>query len=209
MVTYQRLSPVAPMGRPVRVDRSDGWAVVRQYEDEGNGPYLIDLSHRPKWDIQDSRLSGIQPLGVTIPEIPGRCLITKGLLVSRMNRTQATLWQLLGPTAGIPGERPYTDITDAVALLALVGKDVSAIMEKITPLDLAAPERTAPCYFQGPVLHVPCQIVLLQKNAESQVILLGCSRGYGQAMAEALLDAGSQWGLRPGGEDVFINCLAP
>jgi len=207
MVTNRRHSPVALMGRPAQTEFCSGWDVVLEYHGEGKGPYLIDLSHRPKWDIQDANLAGIQPLGVAIPEPPGRCVIEKGILVSRMNRTQAAVWQFLEPTVNMPQERPYTDMTDAVCLLALVGKEVFSIMEKITSLDLTSRERTAPFYLQGPAVHVPCQMAVLEKRSEQQVILLGCSRGYGQSMAEALLDLGSPWGLRPGGESAFTSCL--
>ena len=207
MVTCQRHSPVALMSRPARTECRDGWEVVLDYHGEGKGPFLIDLSHRPKWDIQDSRLAAIQPLGTAIPESPGHCAVDKGVVVSRMNRTQAAVWQLLEPAVSMPQERPYTDMTDAFALLALVGKEALAIMEKVTSLDFAAPGRVAPFYLQGPVLHVPCQIVVLEKRSDLHVILLGCSRGYGQSMAAALLDAGSHWGMRPGGETAFVNCL--
>jgi hypothetical protein len=208
MAKYRRHSPVALMGLPARTEFHGCWDVVLEYQDEGKGPSLIDLSHRPKWDVQDANLAGIMPLGVAFPETPGRCVIEKGILVSRMNRTQAAVWQFLGPTENMPRERPYTDMTDAVCLLALVGKEVFFIMEKVTSLDLAASDRTAPFYLQGPALHVPCQIAVLEKRSELQVILLGCSRGYGQSMAEALLDLGSPWGLCPGGESVFTNWLA-
>ena len=207
MATSQRHSPIALMGRPARTEFRNGWDVVLQYDGEGKGLYLIDLSHRPKWDVQDANLAGIQPLGVAIPETPGCCVIKRGILISRMNRTQAAVWQLLEPTANMPQERPYTDMTEAVCLFALVGKEVLPIMEKVTSLDLAASERAAPFYLQGPAVHVPCQIAVLEKRSDLQVILLGCSRGYGQSMAEALLDLGSARGLRPGGEDAFTNLL--
>jgi hypothetical protein len=208
MAICQRYSPVSLMGRPAQREFCSGWDVVLEYHDEGKGPYLIDLSHRSKWDIQDGNLAGIQPLGIAIPETPGCCVIEKGFLLSRLNRTQAAVWQFLEPTVNMPREQPYTDVTDAACLFALVGKDVLSIMEKVTSLDLMSSERTAPFYLQGPAVHVPCQIAVLEKGPDLQVMLLGCSRGYGQAMAEALLDLGSPYGLRPGGESAFTNWLA-
>ncbi len=207
METYRRHSPVALMGQPAQTESRNGWDVVLQYQGEGDGPHLIDLSHRPKWDIQDTDLEAIQPLGSVIPKIPGGCVIEKGLLVSRLNRTQAAAWQLLEPAAGMPEEGPYTDVTEALALLALVGKEIPMIMEKITSLDLAEPARTAPFFLQGPVLHVPCQLAVVQKTPEAYAILIACSRGYGQSMADALLEMGSPWGLRPGGENAFSKFL--
>jgi hypothetical protein len=204
MATYRRHSPVAPMGQPAQTESRNGWDVVLQYQGEGNGPHLIDLSHRSKWDIQDTDLEAIQPLGLIIPKSPGGCVIEKGLLVSRMNQSQAAVWQLLEPAAVMPEEGPYTDITEALTLLALVGKEIPMIMEKITSLDLAEPARMAPFFLQGPVLHVPCQLAVLRKSPEAYAILIACSRGYGQSMAAALLEAGSPWDLRPGGEKAFM-----
>jgi hypothetical protein len=91
--------------------------------------------------------------------------------------------------------------------LALVGRgaEVFSIIEKITPLDILSPEKKPPFLIQGPVLHVPCQIVVLGKNDNRFAVLVACSRGYGQSMAEELLDAGSQMGLRPAGEIAFCN----
>ncbi len=207
MAICQRHSPVAVMGRPVRTEIRSGCNVVLEYEGDGEGPYLIDLSHRPKWDVQDAKLAGLQPLGIAIPETPGHCVVEKGALISRMNRTQAAVWQFWEPPVKMPQEQPYTDVTDAVCLLALVGKEVLSIMEKVTSLDLAASERTAPFYLQGPAVHVPCQIAVLEKRLGLQVILLACSRGYGQSMADALLDLGASRGLHPGGENTFVNLL--
>jgi hypothetical protein len=195
------------MGQPAQTESRNGWDVVLQYQGEGNGSHLIDLSHRPKWDIQDADIEAIQPLGVVIPKTPGGCVIEKGLLVSRMNQTQAAAWLLQEPAAGMPEEGPYTDITEALALLALVGKEVPMIMEKITSLDLAKPARTAPFFLQGPVLHVPCQLAVLRKSPEAYAILIACSRGYGQSMAAALLEMGSPDGLRPSGENAFSKFL--
>lgn len=209
MVAYQRHSPVGVMGAVALKENRNGWEVVLQYHGEGAGPLLIDLSHRPKWDIQDADLAGIQPLGVSIPATPGQCVFGRGLLVNRLNRTQASAWQFPGADADIPEESSCTDITEGLALLALVGKDVLSIMEATSALDLAEPSRPVPFYLQGPVLHVPCQLVVLQKNTTEQVILLACSRGYGRSMAEALLEAGSPWGLTPGGENAFSRFLNP
>ena len=209
MSTYHRQSPVYFKGRPAQTEQRDRWRVVLQYDDEGKGPFLIDLNHRIKWDVQDSNLLKIQPGGVTIPEIPGQCTFRDGILINRMNRTQAALWHLSGDSPATPQELTYTDITEAFALLAIVGlrTEVSLIMEKVTPLDILSPGMKPPFLVQGPVFHVPCQIVVLGERENSLAILIACSRGYGQSMAEELLDAGSQMGLRPAGELAFSDWL--
>ncbi|MCK4828441.1 sarcosine oxidase subunit gamma SoxG, partial [bacterium] len=60
MKTNQRYSPVQFEIRPDQTEIRDGWEVVLQYSDKGKRPFLVDLSHRKKWDVQDSNLSKIQ-----------------------------------------------------------------------------------------------------------------------------------------------------
>jgi hypothetical protein len=51
---------------------------------------------------------------------------------------------------------------------------------------------------------VPCQIVTLEKSAGGGGgFLLTCSRGYGDSMLHAVLEAGAEFGLRPAGENRF------
>jgi hypothetical protein len=91
--------------------------------------------------------------------------------------------------------------------LALLGKDVFSTLEKASALDFLSPERRAPFLLQGPVLHVPCQVVCLEKDTDAAAVLFTCSRGYGESMAEGILSAGGEFGLRPAGEAVFTNWL--
>lgn len=205
MLTYRRYSPVAFDRKPAETERRGDWLVVLRYENEGNGPHLIDLSHREKWDVQSGDLSKVPVARGAIPAIPGRVSVEGGLLASRMNRTQAALWRLWGESVEAPQEPAYTETTDGIALLALVGKGVFSILEKACPLDLAPPGESAPYLVQGPVFHIPCQIVVLEKDPDAGGVLIGFSRGYGQAMAEAFLEAGAESGLSPAGEAAFAD----
>jgi glycine cleavage system aminomethyltransferase T len=55
---------------------------------------------------------------------------------------------------------------------------------------------------------VPCQIVTLEKTADgSGGFLLTCSRGYGDSMVGAIMEAGAEFGLRPAGENRFNNWI--
>jgi hypothetical protein len=199
METIRRYSPVVFNKRPALTEMRDGWEVVLGYEDEAEGPYLIDLSHIPKFDIQNSDLSHIQAGGHNIPEDPGTCIIKDGLAVNRLNRTQAVIWFLAPTQAPLPAQGDYTDITEAFALLAIAGDEVFSVMEKITSLDLTPRGKQPPFILQGPVLHNPCQILVPAKN----IVLTAFSRGYAQSMTEAILQAGSAWNLHPAGERVF------
>jgi hypothetical protein len=199
----QRRSPVAFKNQPLQTDTREGWDVVLQYEDEGEGPFLIDLTHLSKWDVQHHDLSQIKTLGGKIPETPGDCVVQGGMLVGRLNRIQAVVWHLSTHGPQMPQEEALTDVTEASALLALVGESLFSIAEKMTPLDLSDPAKGVPFLLQGPVLHLPVKVVVLGRKDNHAALLMSCPRGYGQSFADAILDAGSEWGLRPAGEKAF------
>lgn len=199
METIRRYSPIVFTKKPALTEMREGWEVVLGYEDEAGGPYLIDLSHIAKFDAQNSDLSHIRPGGHSIPEDPGACIIKDGWALSRLNRTQAVIWFLGGKQATLPAQGDYTDITEAFALLAVAGDEVFRVMEKITSLDLTPRGKQPPFILQGPVLHIPSQILVPAKN----IVLTAFPRGYAQSMTEAILQAGSVWNLQPAGERVF------
>ena len=199
----KRYSPVSFEGNPAQIVMRDGWEVVLAYEEEGAGPFVVDLSHVSKWDIQVADLSQIQPQGVAIPEVPGACVLGKGMLINRMNQTQASVWHLSDHNLQFPKEFAYTDITEGFSLLGFLGSDIFSVMEKITALDLQSTQKQRPFLLQGPVLHIPCQVVVLGKDA----LIIGFSRGYAQSMVEAILEAGRQLRIQPAGELAFYNYL--
>jgi len=209
MKTNQRYFPVSFLSEPDQTEMRDGWKVVLRYNDEGTGPFLIDLSHRKRWDVQDSDLSKFQPGGVTIPETPGQCAFQNGLLINRMNRAQAAVWHLLGNSPDMTQETAYTELTEGSISLALLGSEseVFSIMEKITSLDLRQTANEPPFLIQGPIFHVPCQIVVFDEKENGSAILFTCSRGYGTFMAQELLEVGAEYGLRPAGENAFNDWI--
>ncbi len=127
----------------------------------------------------------------------------KGFLINRMNRTQASVWHLTGEQPDAPDGPAYTETTDATMFVALIGRKTYAIAEKLTSLDLANPAQKTPFLLQGPIAHVPCQVVTLAQSGEHCDILFTCSRGYAQSMVGAILEAGEEFGLRPAGEAAF------
>lgn len=205
MAGLLKSSPIMFDIKPARTEQRDGWRVTLEYEGQGGGPFLVDLSHRPRWDIQDSDLSRFKVHGLDIPEKYNAACRNGGLLISRMNRTACQVWSLSGEIPELPADNGLTEITDGQALLSLLGTNVDAIAETITTLDLFGPGVDSPCLFQGPVLHIPCQIIRLENVGDMQAILIGFSRGYGQAMADAILKSGLPYNLRPGGERVFSD----
>jgi len=209
MKSHQRYSPVQFEIRPDQIEIRDGWEVVLHYSNDGKGPFLVDLSHRTKWDVQDANLSKIQPRGVTIPEMPGQCVFQNGILINRMNRTQAAVWHLLGDSPDIAQGSAFTEVTEGAAFLFIMGREgeVFSIMEKVTSLDLRLPENKQPFLVQGPISHIPCQIVVFNEKERGSAILFTCSRGYGMFIKQELLDVGTKWGLHPGGENVFSDWI--
>ena len=185
----------------------DNWTVVLEYDAEETGPYVIDLSHRIRWDLQDADIVRVQPWGIPIPDAPGKCVLDKGILINRMNRTQASIWHLTGEIPDYPAEPAFTETTDATLFLALFGKEIFSITEKLTALDFLDPLKETPFLLQGPFSHVPCQIVTLEKTPGKCGILMTCSRGYAGTMMAAILEAGEEFGLRPAGENAFTGWI--
>ena len=192
---------------PAKTEERGDWSVVLEYEDQGAGPHLVDLSHRSRWDLQDADIGGIHAPGIPVPENPGQCLFGNGFLINRMNRTQASVWHLSGEAPAFADHPAFTDVTDSTVFLALFGKNLFAILEKLSALDFLETSRKTPFLLQGPFSHVPCQIVTLEKSAERSGVLMTCSRGYARDMVGAILDAGSEFNMRPAGEQAFSDWL--
>ncbi|OEU47448.1 MAG: sarcosine oxidase subunit gamma SoxG [Desulfobulbaceae bacterium S5133MH15] len=208
MIELERISPVVYKSTPVKTENRDNWEVVMEYSGEGDGPYLIDLSHKPRFDLQDGELAVRQPFGISLPETPGSSVFENGILANRMNRTQVSLYNLDNEdNSTIINEPGITDVTEATVFVALIGKDIFSICEKLSALDFMDPTRTAPFLFQGPFSHVPCQIVTLEKEGDNGGLVLTCSRGYGQDMIHSILQAGDEFGLKPAGEDRFTEWI--
>ena len=208
MNEVRRHSPVSFELQPVQTEVRGHWSVALKYPDEGEGPHLIDLSHKPKWDIQSSAIDTIQPFGVEIPKAPGRCILAHGIMACRLNATQAWVLILGQEENDPPNTSEFTDITEGYLLLALAGPNLFSITEKLTSLDLQDPKKPPPYLFQGPFAHVPCQVVVIKRETDNGLLLLSCSRGYARDMADAVLVAGKEAGLRPAGETAINLRLA-
>ena len=199
-----RQSPVRFTARPRKTEMRNHWPVCLEYEQEGSGPWLTDLSHLPRWDFQDGRIDDQTVCGLAIPGSPGQCTLSGNTLVSRLNPSQANVSHFGSSAPALPQLAGYTDVSEATLLLALFGPKAFLIAEKLTYLDLMDPVRQPPFLLQGPFCKVPCQIVILERNeAHLGGFLLSCSRGYGDSMVAAILGAGADFGLRPAGESRF------
>ncbi|MCY3610453.1 MAG: sarcosine oxidase subunit gamma SoxG [Gemmatimonadetes bacterium] len=203
-----RRSPCSFGAKPAETELRDGWTVVLRYEgedgDPGAGPRLVDLSHRRRWDFQDSGVADLRPMGLPVPEGFGEVGVHDGLVINRMNRTQVAIWHLgAPPPPDTPADTGFTEVTDGHCMLAFVGDGVPEVLEHLTALDLFDPARDMPFLTQGPVLHVPCQVVTFAPD----LVVMTLARGYGETFAEAVLGSGGIAGLRPGGERAFTRAF--
>ncbi len=203
----KRVSPVAFKATPMKTEERDHWKVVLEYHGEGEGPWVTDLGHRTRLDLQTSDLDAKKPFGVKIPEAPCATTLDKGIAVNRMNGTQASIYDLASGKVALPPEAEYTDVSENTIFVAIYGPRVFDICEKLSNLDFQDPDCKAPFLFQGPFSHVPCQIVTLCKDGEKSGIVLTCSRGYGEDMVHAIMDAGEEFGLKPAGEARFSQWM--
>ena len=209
MADMKRESPVTFSASPTKIEVRNNWEVVLEYDHEGPGPWLVDLAHKTRWDLQNNQVGELNPCDLTVPETPGACTFAGRILINRMNRTQASVYHLGESAPAIPDFSGYTDVSESTVFLSLFGPKAFRVAEKLTNLDFADPAKQAPFLLQGPLCHVPCQIVTLEKSLDgSGGFLLTCSRGYGDSMVNAIFEAGAELGLRPAGENRFNGWIA-
>ena len=91
MADLKRVSPVNFNADPLDTVVRDHWVVVRRYAGEGQGPWLADLCHKPRWDFQDAVPDAVRPGGRPLPQAPGDCRLEGGTLVCRLNPTPGGL----------------------------------------------------------------------------------------------------------------------
>ncbi|NOR66561.1 MAG: sarcosine oxidase subunit gamma SoxG [Woeseiaceae bacterium] len=205
MSSVFRQSPVTFQCEAAEKITHDGWEIVLAFEDESEGPWLVDLSHLQRWDFQHANLDLKTPFGLDMPAEPGQVILQDERLVTRMNRTQAAIWNLTRSDAlEVPEVMNFTDLTDAHCMLAVLGQGVPQVMENVSNLDLFRPDRQVPFLTQGPIMHIPCQVVTVAIDC----VLMTFSRGYGQSFADAMLHAASGCKLMPGGEELFSRWLS-
>ncbi len=207
MKDIKRYSPVQFKQTPLETENRDNWDIVLKYHGEGEGAFLVDLSHRMRLDLQSSDLKSKKPFGIDVPDVPCSSVLENGFLVNRMNGIQTSIYHLSGDTVDVPAETEYTDVTENTVFVAIIGSDAFRICEKLSNLDFTDPEKQVPFLYQGSFSHVPCQIVTICRDGEKSGLVLTCSRGYGRDMIHAILHAGEEFGLKPAGEIRFTDWI--
>lgn len=208
MTILKRQSAVQFGAHSAKKEERDGWTVILQYQNEGQGPWLVDLAHKNRFDLQDKNIEKMKPGGLSVPPTPGASVLQDNTLINRMNGTQASIYHL-GKIKPEPfKDGALTEVTEGTVFLALFGPKAFRVAEKLTSLDFLAPDKEPPFLYQGPFCHVPCQIVTMERGDDgSGGILLTCSRGYAESLVHAVLDSGAEFGLRPAGEEKFTAWL--
>ena len=196
----KRQSPIQFDATVAEVTDYREWQVVLAYEDETQGPWLVDLSHLQRWDFQDINVGSKSPFDLQVPARPGQVSIQREFLITRMNGAQTAIWHLGRTEIEVAADdMACTDMTEAHCMFAVLGADTPRVMEHLSNLDLFDPHRAMPFLTQGPVMRIPCQVVTLSADC----VLMTLSRGYGQTFADAMQHAASGCNLKPGGENQF------
>jgi hypothetical protein len=169
---------------------------IREKRSQKNPLQLEDLSHCQKWILQDKEILRFNPFGMPVPEYPGVCIIKSGVLVCRMNSSEALILQIENDAVKVPKGAMYTCITDSLGLLMVKGESLQEFMERVTHLDLFGQGCKLPCLIQGPLLEITCQIIILWRNHQ-EVVLIAFPRGYLRSITKALLEEGEDLGISP------------
>ena len=141
----------------------DNWTVALAYDEEGDGPWLVDLSHKTRWDLQDGAIDGSPSVIRPYRKRRAGALLPDNLLINRMNGTQASIYHLGSKHRSCPIFRVTPMSPNQPCFLSLFGPNAFYVAEKLTNLDFMDPAKDTPFLLQGPFCHVPCQIVTLEK----------------------------------------------
>ena len=172
------------------VELVDGWLVAVRYPQQPNrgGNVLVDLSHWPTFEINGSE-TGATLLSLCGADVPLRKIHSEDdRHVYRLTPSRAIVYGKL--SLSVNG----LDVTGGWSSLTLIGPDAERILNKVTAVDLR--ERTLPLQSccQGPIFGVNTLFGRLAGRFDLHV----CSDSA-EFFWDVLMDAGSEFGLRPAG----------
>jgi len=186
-------SPLAELHRRqgATLQQRDGWNVATRYPEEpsATGNAIIDLAHRPTFEMNG-------------PDVGRRLLELCGDDVAVRKIHSTASWQacrLTSKRAIIFGKVPTPlpgalDVTGGWVTLALFGPDTVRLLNKVTAVDLR--ERTLPVHgcCQGPIFGV--NTLFGRFAGRFELSICGDSAEF---LWEVLIDAGSEFDLKPAG----------
>jgi hypothetical protein len=205
----RRTSPLDMGLHPNEVVLRNGWPLVLTYREErvSCSVFITDLSHISQWSLQDGNLAAVRPADLEIPLRPREVAFERDILIVRLTPSECRI-MVFGdeiPEFTGPG---YTELTDAHAVFALVGPQCLEVLNKLSSVDLEAPDQAVPCAVQAPIEEVPCLIVRLKGEGTAPVgLIVSGARGYGHFLINIFMDAGQEYGIGVAGWQRFMNWL--
>ena len=185
------------------VELLDGWQVAVRYPQQAEraGNVLVDLSHWPTFEINGPE-TGATLTSLCGADVPLRKIHSDGERhVYRLTPSRAILFG--GEARSLATSATGAlDVTGGWSSLALIGPDAERILNKVTAVDLR--ERTLPVQSccQGPIFGVNTLFGRLAGRFDLHV----CSDST-EFFWEVLMDAGSEFGLRSAGWDIFQQMI--
>ena len=194
--------PVAPSG-PTRVVA--GWEVTA-----GRSAAPLTLSDRSPLAKVVVRADGASPTAQALAVSSGRAArLNDGTLAAGSGPEE---WTLLGDPGRGPalaaqwqadadvdaGLTTAVDLTSARALMRLTGASADQLLAKVCAIDLddrVTPDGSA---FRSSVAKVVTDVIRDDRTG-TRSYLLYCDRSYGQYLFDALLDAGTEFGIEVDG----------
>jgi heterotetrameric sarcosine oxidase gamma subunit len=177
------------------IETRDGWRIAVRYPRQRapGGNSLIDLSHRPTWEVHGPD-TGARLQAAFGRDVPVRAIHSQaGVDVYRLTAQRAIVF-------GRAEVADALDVTGGWASLALVGPRAADILGKITALDLRPAALPPGACCQGPMFHVTALIGRLTGPAGDR-FELHVGNDSAQFIWEVLLDAGLEFSLTPAGLD--------
>jgi heterotetrameric sarcosine oxidase gamma subunit len=176
-------SPIRQVG-PIEI--SHGWEVS---------------THKSSAELRLADLSQLAKIGVKaqVPpfDIPyGRSVRKSDWIVAGSGPDEWTLIGPIGATFSVEttGFATLTDLTHGRALMRLTGRQATMVLAKLCPIDLSeqmCPNRAA---FRASVANVVSDVLRDDIDGIS-AYLLHCERSSGQFLFDAVLDAGTEFGI--------------
>ena len=174
------------------VEVVDGWLVAMRYlKEPGPGENgLVDLSHWATYEI-NGRQTGPAIERLIGSDVPVRRIHqSAGQYVYRLSPERAIIF------AGPKLDGDAIDVTGGWASLTLAGPDAEQILSKVTAVDLRQRTLGVGACCQGPIFGVNTLFGRLAGRFDLHV----CTDSV-EFFWEVLMDAGSEFGLRPAGTE--------
>ncbi|MFH0845459.1 MAG: hypothetical protein V1930_08270 [Pseudomonadota bacterium] len=206
----RRVSPLNMRMGPDGVTRRDGWEIPLTYvgEKTSHSPFIVDLSHVPKWALQGRGLDDMRPAGFILPPKPGEVTFERRTLITRLTPRECHIMALGDEIPRFEGPQ-YTDVTDAFASFAVVGARCMEILNKLSSVDLEVPGRAVPRAAQAPIEDVTSLIIRLEGENNTPGLIVSVARGYGHFFLDIFMDAGKEFHVAVAGWERFAGWLWP